>query len=43
MELERIQIEKRTAEELLMKWQTTNLVLQGIFTLDHQKEITDDL
>ncbi len=43
MELERIKIEKRYVEELLTKWQTANLVLQGVFTLGSQKDIADDL
>jgi len=41
IELERITIEKRNAEELLMKWQTADLVLQGLFTSVSQ--IADDL
>lgn len=43
VELERIEIERRDAEELLTKWQTANLVLQGVFTPVSQKEIADDL
>ena len=43
VELERITIEQHTAEELLMKWQTANLVLQGVFTPVPQKKIADDL
>jgi len=43
VEFERIEIEKRNAVELLTKWQTANLVLQGVFTPVPQKEIADDL
>lgn len=43
VELEGIIIRKCDAEELLMKWQTANLVLQGVFTSGTQKKITDEL
>jgi hypothetical protein len=43
IELERIDIEKRNAEKLLAKWQTANLVLQGLFTPVPRKEISHGL
>ena len=42
-ELERIAIEKHNAEELLLRWQTVNLVLQGVFTPGSQQGVADGL